>query len=90
MTAGNYYFAHHLRHDGQFLLGLGHSDRGGRSADGVGTADGPTFATMALCLAWLIRSLCDYDIYPVARARVYVVVPPRIALLDGLILMDAI
>ena len=70
MTAGNICLAHHLRHDGRFLLGLGHSDRGGRSADGVGTADGLTFATMALYLAWLIRSLCGYEIYPVVPVRV--------------------
>ena len=72
MIAGIFVLAHHLRHDGRFLLGLGHSDRGGRPADGVGTADGLTFATMALCLAWLIRCLCGYDKDPVVRARVYV------------------
>ena len=70
MTAGNLFFAHHLRHDGRFLLGLGHSDRGGRFADGVGTADGPTFATMALYLAWILRYLCGYDKDPVVCARV--------------------
>ena len=52
------------------LAGLGHSDRGGRSENKVETADGPTFVTMALCLAWLIRYVCDYDKDSVVRARV--------------------
>ena len=50
--------------------GLGHSDRGGRSEDKVETADGPTFATMTLCLAWLIRYFCGYDKESVVCARV--------------------
>ena len=58
--------AWHFRFNTWGRAGLGHSDRGGRSADGVGTADGPTFTTMALCLSRLIRFLCDYDIYPVS------------------------
>ena len=50
--------------------GLSHSDRGGRSEDGVGTADGPMFAIMALRLVWLISYLCGCDMYSVVRVRV--------------------